>query len=126
ARSKGELQMMPSYLKSALAPLRFMLQDRLAVIGLCVLSLIVAMALVAPLLSTHDPRSVNEIEDGSVLVRAGDAETGVVWRLEASLGDVAIQAADGDGAGNGIAVGREGTAYRFTAGQGWSDIETPL
>lgn len=117
---------LPSYFKSALAPLRFMLMDRLAVIGLAVLSLIVAMALAAPLLSTHDPRAVNEVEDASVLVRSGDAETGIVWRLENSLGDVAIQAAADNGAGNGIAVGREGTAYRYSAGEGWSGLETPV
>jgi peptide/nickel transport system permease protein len=116
----------PSYLKSALAPLKLMMQDRLAIVGMCVLSLIIAMAVVAPLLSTHDPRAVNEIEDGSVLVRSGDAETGIVWRLEESLGDVAIQAADDDDAGNGIAVGRLGTAYIYRAGEGWSDVETPV
>jgi peptide/nickel transport system permease protein len=116
----------PSYFKSALAPLKLMMQDRLAIVGMCVLSLIVAMALVAPLLSTHDPRAVNEIEDGSVLIRSGDQDTGIVWRLENSLGDVAIQAADDDDAGNGIAVGRLGTAYAYRAGEGWSDIETPV
>lgn len=116
----------PSYLKSALAPLKLMLQDRLAIIGLCVLSLIIAMALAAPLLSTHDPRAVNEVEDGSVLIRSVGEDDRIVWRLESSLGDVAIQAADDDGAGNGIAVGREGTAYRFRAGEGWTDIETPV
>jgi peptide/nickel transport system permease protein len=58
-----------------------MVQDRLAVIGLCVLGFIIAMALFAPVLSTHDPRHINEIEDGSVLVRGADS-----WELAESLG----------------------------------------
>jgi peptide/nickel transport system permease protein len=114
----------PSYVKSALKPLALMVQDRLAIIGMSVLSVIIAMALFAPLIATHDPRSVNEIEDGSVLVReAGDAGA-VVWRLAPSLGPLAIQAADSVDGEMGIAVGREGTAFLFTGGE-WTDIPAP-
>ena len=113
----------PSWLTSSLQPLRIMVQDRLAVIGLCVLGLIIAMALFAPALSTHEPRAVNEVEDASVLVREVTAEDTLIWRLEPSLGDVAIQAADAAG-DRGIAVGRQGTAYLFGP-DGWEAIETP-
>ncbi len=116
----------PSYIKSAAKPLRLVLADRLAVIGLAVLSVIVAMALAAPLLAPYDPLAVNEIEDGSVLVRTQDGDAGILWRLEDSLGTLAIQAADDDSRGNGIAVGREGTAFRYAAGEGWTPIDTAV
>lgn len=114
----------PSWLTSSLQPLRIMVQDRLAVIGLFVLGLIIAMALFAPALSTHEPRAVNEVEDASVLMREVTAQDTLIWRLEPSLGEVAIQAADASG-DRGIAVGRQGTAYRFGA-EGWQAIETPF
>lgn len=113
--------MIPSYIKSAAKPLRLVLSDRLAVIGLAVLSVIVAMALAAPLLSTHDPNVVNEVEDASVLTRQLGADGAVVWTLEPSLGDYAIQAADDDGAGGGLAVGRHGSVFRYGS-DGWIDI----
>ncbi|CAN5635205.1 hypothetical protein BH23PSE1_BH23PSE1_17440 [soil metagenome] len=103
-------------LRAAAKPLALMLQDRLAVIGLAVLSLIVAMALFAPLLSTHDPRLINETEEASVLQR-----TAAGWELAPSLGPVALSAAATHGA-TGLAVGRGGTAFRFDAGA-WSPLE---
>lgn len=96
------------------------LSDRLAVIGLAVLSVIIAMALAAPLLSTHDPNAVNEVEDASVLTRQVRDGGAIVWALEPSLGEYAIQAAD-DGAGRGIAVGRNGSVYAYGP-DGWSGI----
>src|SRR5690554_6055162 len=104
----------PSYIKSALKPLALMVQDRLAVIGMSVLGVIILMALFAPLIATHDPRLVNEIEDGSVLVREAGGDGAVVWRLAPSLGPLAIQAADSIDGQTGIAVGRRGTAFVFS------------
>lgn len=111
----------PSYVKSALKPLKMMVEDRLAVIGMVVLGCIVAMALAAPLIATHDPRAINEIEDGSVLVRGLSPEGSVIWQLAPSLGELAIQAADSDDAGRGIAVGREGHAFVYADG-GWNSL----
>ncbi|SFJ41544.1 ABC transporter permease subunit [Aerobium aerolatum] len=113
--------MIPSYIKSAAKPLRLVLSDRLAVIGLAVLSVIIAMALAAPLLSTHDPNVVNEVEDASVLTRQLGEDGAVLWTLEPSLGEYAIQAADEDGAGGGIAVGRHGSVFRYGP-DGWINI----
>lgn len=110
--------MIPSYIKSAAKPLRLVFSDRLAVIGLAVLSVIIAMALAAPLLSTHDPSVVNEVEDASVLTRQLGEDGAVLWTLDPSLGDYAIQAADDDGANGGIAVGRHGSVYRYGP-DGW-------
>src|SRR5690554_6842229 len=110
---------MPPFLRAAAGPLKLMLQDRLAVIGLCVLSFIIAMALFAPALSTHDPRHINEIEDGSVLVR-GPAG----WELADSLGPLALNDADTRGQA-GLIVGREGTLWS-REGAEWRRVELPV
>lgn len=110
---------MPPFLRAAAGPLKLMLQDRLAVIGLCVLSFIIAMALFAPLLSTHDPRHINEIEDGSVLTRGAD-----VWELADSLGPLALNDADSAGA-MALIVGRQGTVWSREGG-GWERVEVPV
>ena len=114
----------PSWLTSSLQPLRIMMQDRLALVGMTVLGLIIAMALFAPLLSTHDPRAINEIEDASILTREVSTDDAIVWRLEPSLGVLAIQAADaaGDAA---MAVGRGGTAFVLGA-DGWEAVDVPF
>lgn len=113
--------MIPSYIKSVAKPLRLVFSDRLALIGLAVLSVIIAMALAAPLLSTHDPSAVNEVEDASVLTRQIGEDGAVLWALDPSLGDYAIQSADDDGANGGIAVGRHGSVYRYGP-DGWEEI----
>ena len=109
---------MPPFLRAAAGPLKLMVQDRLAVIGMCVLAFIIAMALFAPLLATHDPRHINEIEDGSVLTRT---DTG--WALADSLGPLALNDADtaGDAA---LIVGRQGTVWSRENGT-WEQIEVP-
>ena len=113
--------MIPSYIRSAAKPLRLVLSDKLAVIGLTVLGVIIAMALAAPLLATHDPSLVNEVEDASVLTRQAGSDGSIVWAIEPSLGSYAIQAADSDDAGGGVAVGRHGSVYRYGP-KGWTDI----
>jgi peptide/nickel transport system permease protein len=110
---------LPPFLRAAAGPLKLMVQDRLAVIGLCVLGFIIAMALFAPLLSTHDPRHINEIEDGSVLVRGADS-----WELADSLGPLALNDADHRGA-EGLIVGREGTLWA-REGDEWRRVELPV
>jgi len=110
---------MPPFLRAAAGPLKLMAQDRLAVIGLCVLSFIIAMALFAPLLSTHDPRHINEIEDGSVLTRGADG-----WALSESLGPLALNDADSAGAA-ALIVGRQGTVWSREGG-GWVQLEVPV
>ncbi|TVQ40802.1 MAG: hypothetical protein EA356_00800 [Geminicoccaceae bacterium] len=109
---------LPSYLESSLEPLALMVQDRLAVIGGVVLLAIIAMALFAPLIATHDPRLINEIEDGSVLVRGEEA----VWRLEPSLGPFALSGADSFG-DQALVVGRAGTAFLRRDGR-WAELRT--
>lgn len=106
----------PPFLRATLGPLRLMLQDRLAVAGLVVLSLIVAMAVFAPLIATHDPRLVNESEDGSILLRAEGR-----WDLQPSLGETALNGGDAAG-GGAIIVGREGAVWTRQGSQ-WSRAE---
>ncbi|PVH30127.1 ABC transporter permease subunit [Pararhodobacter oceanensis] len=111
---------LPPFLRAALAPLRLMMRDRLAVAGLCVLSLIIAMALFAPLLSPHDPRHINEVEDGSVLVQTPEG-----WVLGESLGAVALNDAAHFGADIGaqsLIVGREGTIWARESGH-WARLD---
>ncbi len=110
---------LPPFLRAAAGPLKLMLQDRLAVIGLCVLAFIVAMALFAPVISPHDPRHINEIEDGSVLIRGSDS-----WELGESLGPLALSDADHRGA-EALIVGREGTIWSRDAGD-WQRVEAPV
>ncbi len=96
---------LPPFLRAAAKPLRLMGQDRMAMIGLAVLSLVILMALFAPLLATHDPHAINEIEDGSLLERDGDR-----WVQRPSLGTLALNdAASRDG--RDLAVGRAGTVW---------------
>ncbi len=107
---------LPPFLRAAAGPLKLMVQDRLAVIGLCVLGFIIAMALFAPVLSTHDPRHINEIEDGSVLVRGAER-----WELAESLGPLALNAADHRGT-EALIVGREGTVWARN-GADWERVD---
>ncbi|WP_439561728.1 ABC transporter permease subunit [Roseinatronobacter sp.] len=111
---------LPPILRAAMGPLRLMVQDRLAVIGMCVLGVIIAMALFAPLLSPHDPRHINEIEDGSVLLRGSDG-----WELRESLGPLALNDA-AHHAGQSIIVGRGGTVWTRAGSDDWTraDVET--
>ncbi|MGY6704233.1 ABC transporter permease subunit [Roseinatronobacter sp.] len=111
---------LPPILRAAMGPLRLMAQDRLAVIGMCVLGVIIAMALFAPLLSPHDPRHINEIEDGSVLLRGSDG-----WELRESLGPLALNDA-AHHAGQSIIVGRGGTVWTRAGSDDWTraDVDT--
>lgn len=113
--------MMAASMRSALKPFAPIFQDRLAIVGLAVLSCIVALALFAPLLATHDPDLVNEIEEGSVLSRDPSGSS-TVWRVVESLGPLAIQASDAYG-NQGLAVGRGGVAYLYDEG-GWRTLNT--
>ena len=111
------------FLKSAQEPLRAIVGDRLAMIGLVVLLSIIAMALFAPFLSTHEPLSVNEREEGSLLTRT--VENGQVrWVQETALGGRTLNAADYRD-GIGMAVGRDGAVWRFADGE-WQELEAPL
>lgn len=107
-----------SYLKSALEPLQLVIKDPLAVTGLIILVGVIAMALAAPYIATHDPRQVIETEQASVLQR-----TQGEWRLAAPLGEVAISGSASTGA-QVIAVGREGSGHYFD-GESWSRIDLP-
>ena len=92
-------------MKRILPALRLVAADPLALTGSVILLAIIAMALFAPLIATHDPWAITEEEEGSVLTFDGSN-----WRLEAALGQLAL---------SGIAtwdeqtlvVGREGSAY---------------
>ncbi|MDO5643485.1 MAG: ABC transporter permease subunit [Paracoccus sp. (in: a-proteobacteria)] len=107
---------LPPVLRAALAPLKLMLADRMAVAGLVMLSLIISMAVFAPLIATHPPLQINESEDGSILIRGDDG-----WRLAPSLGQVALNGAGFDGA-RAIIVGREGAVWTREAGE-WERSE---
>ncbi|MCC5988901.1 MAG: ABC transporter permease subunit [Pararhodobacter sp.] len=110
---------LPPFFRAAAGPLKLMVQDRLAVIGLCVLGFIIAMALFAPLIATHDPRHINEIEDGSVLTRGADG-----WELGESLGPLALNDADHRGA-DALIVGRGATVWERDGAQ-WRRVEMPV
>src|SRR5690554_5712317 len=96
-------------LKSAQEPLRAMMGDRLSLVGVLVLLSIIAMALFAPFLSTHEPLMVNEREEGSLLARSTDGEY-TRWVQLPALGERTLNAADYRD-GTGLAVGRDGTAW---------------
>ncbi|SDM30398.1 ABC-type dipeptide/oligopeptide/nickel transport system, permease component [Franzmannia pantelleriensis] len=110
-------------MKSAQEPIRAILGDRLALVGLAVLLSIIAMALFAPLLSTHAPLAVNEREEGSLFTRSVDGEQ-VRWLASPPLGNATLNAADYRD-GLGMAVGRDGVVWRYAEGD-WSRLDTPL
>ena len=110
---------LPPFLRAAAGPLKIMMQDRLAVIGMCVLGVIISMALFAPLLSPHDPRHINEIEDGSVLSRGADG-----WELQASLGPLALNDAAHHG-DTAIIVGRGGMGWSRAEAGDWIPLDLP-
>ncbi|MDO5528703.1 MAG: ABC transporter permease subunit [Paracoccus sp. (in: a-proteobacteria)] len=109
--------MIPQAFKDAFGVLRLMTQDRLAVIGMIVLSAIIAMALFAPLLAPQDPFAINEDEDGSVLLRSDEG-----WMLQPSLGDVALNdTASLDG--EDLIAGREGGLWARSGGGEWAAVD---
>ncbi|MDR5905147.1 ABC transporter permease subunit [Franzmannia qiaohouensis] len=110
-------------MKSAQEPLRAILGDRLALVGLAVLLSIIAMALFAPVLSTHAPLAVNEREEGSLFTRSV-ADGQVRWQASPPLGEATLNAADYRD-GLGMAVGRDGVVWRYAGGD-WSRLDTPL
>nr|WP_163501930.1 ABC transporter permease subunit [Halomonas socia] len=110
-------------MKSAQEPLRAILGDRLALVGLAVLLSIISMALFAPVLSTHAPLAVNEREEGSLFTRSVDGNQ-VRWRASPPLGEATLNAADYRD-GLGMAVGRDGVVWRYAGGD-WSRLDTPL
>lgn len=111
--------MTSNVVKEAFAPLRLMMQDRLAIIGLVVLAVIFGMAVFAPLIAPQDPFAINEDEDGSVLMRT---ETG--WTLQPSLGHVALNDT-ATRTGEDLIVGREGSLWSRTT-DNWSRVDLPV
>lgn len=110
-------------LKSAQEPVRAILGDRLALVGLAVLLSIIAMALFAPILSTHAPLAVNEREEGSLFTRSVEGQQ-VRWVPLSPLGETTLNDADYRD-GLGMAVGRDGVVWRYHEGE-WSLLDTPL
>ncbi|MBN7760627.1 ABC transporter permease subunit [Nitratireductor aquibiodomus] len=110
--------MMSPALRETFAPLRLMMQDRLAVVGLCVLGLIFAMAVFAPLIAPQDPFAINEDEDGSVLKKSDEG-----WVLQPSLGHVALNDT-ASRPGEDLIVGREGSLWTRKNGS-WSRAVLP-
>lgn len=109
--------MMSPVLKEAFAPLRLMVQDRLALTGLIVLTLIFGLALFAPLIAPQDPFAINEDEDGSVLMRSEEG-----WVLQPSLGNVALNDT-ASRPGEDLIAGREGSLWQRLDGA-WVQVET--
>lgn len=109
--------MSSSVFKEAFAPLRLMVQDRLALTGLIVLGLIFCLAIFAPLIAPQDPFAINEDEDGSVLMRSGSD-----WVLQPSLGDGALNDTASRG-GEDLIAGREGSLWQRVSGT-WVRLDT--
>jgi peptide/nickel transport system permease protein len=108
-----------SYLQSILGPLRLVSSDPLALTGLVLLTAVILMALTAPHIVPYNPNEIIEEEEASLLYREEGA-----WRIGPMLGDVAISGVDTDGQ-TALAVGREGTAYRYEDGN-WHTIEVSI
>ena len=116
--------MRSSVLVSVLEPLRFIIRDPLAIVGIIVLSAIIAMALFAPVIATHDPRVINEREEASLLIRPPGAAGQSQWRLAPALGPLTVNAAAGDGQ-RIVAVGRQGSVHEFD-GSRWQTLDSPF
>lgn len=107
-------------MKGILPALRLVIADPLAITGSVILLLVMAMALFAPLIATHDPWAIAEEEEGSVLTFDGQD-----WRLNAALGPLALSGIASPPSGQSIVVGRQGSAWQRVDGR-WHDIETDL
>lgn len=105
-------------MKRILPALRLVAADPLALTGSVILLAIIAMALFAPLIATHDPWAITEEEEGSVLTFDGTD-----WRLEAALGQHALSGIATMG-GQTLVVGREGRAYERD-GDRWNPAHLP-
>ncbi|MCH8552055.1 MAG: ABC transporter permease subunit [Natronospirillum sp.] len=115
--------MRSSILKSAAEPARAIISDRIALTGFIVLAAIIAMAMFAPLLATHEPLHINELEEGTLMQRTHTDDGSVRWVLSDPLGDLTVyDAAWQDGVG--IAVARGGSVYRYH-GQ-WAPLDSPF
>ncbi len=95
-------------------------QDRLAFFGVAVLFCLVAIALLAPLVATHDPNEMNHRVEGTVFwYRDGE------WVIQESVGEWTLNAVtfcyDGDTA---FAVGNHGEVLKYSAGS-WEKEEVP-
>lgn len=105
-------------MRRILPALRLVAADPLALTGSVILLGIIAMALFAPLIATHDPWAITEEEEGSVLTFDGSD-----WRLEAALGQRALSGiATWDD--QTLVVGREGSAY-VRDGDRWTAAHLP-
>ena len=78
-----------------------------------------AMALFAPLLSTHDPNEIIEEEEGTVVALVDGA-----WRVNERLGELALSGIDSRD-GLAVTVGRLGSVF-VNADGSWERIEVPV
>lgn len=106
-------------MKRILPALRLVAADPLAMTGAVIVLAVIAMALFAPLIATHDPWEIAEEEEASVLTFDGSA-----WRLNAALGTLALSGiASSDDAT--LVVGREGSAWLRQDGR-WTAADLPV
>ncbi len=98
---------------------RSIAQDRLATFGVIVVVLLVLVALLAPLLATHDPYVMTERVEGTALWVHGEQVS-----LEEGIAADTLYSVSADGPENYIAAGAGGVVIRYADGA-WSDIETP-
>lgn len=105
------------YLRQALMPLRLVVRDRLALSGVVILLGVIVMALAAPWVATHDPRTIIERAEGSWITAEADG-----WRVQPPVGPDPLYglSAAGDDA---LAVGAAGTVALWQGGT-WSRIDS--
>lgn len=108
------------YLDSVFVPLKTIWADPLGRPGAVIFSIVLLIALFAPLLATHDPNLMNVRTEGRVV-----QFTGGTWGQEVVAGDIPITSFAWQSSGQGVAVGPEGALMNYRESQGWTTVDSP-
>lgn len=113
------MQHLSPYVQSFKTPFVVIWQDPLGKVGALLLTTILLVAIFAPFLATHDPNTMNERIEGTIIPFSH------TWgRVEIishkPLNDVAILSPN-----EAIAVGEDGQIFSYSAPSGWVPMESP-
>ncbi len=94
-------------------------QDRLATFGVLVVTILVLVALFAPVLATHDPYAMTERVEGTALWVRGEQV-----QIQEGIAADTLFSVSADGPDSYVAAGAGGHVMRYADGE-WSPVATP-
>jgi peptide/nickel transport system permease protein len=107
------------YADTLAEPIRIIRRDPLAMTGLVILSVLVLVALFAPLIATHDPHEMHDRVEG-VLLRLSSA-----GQRHEVISEASLNAVTSVGPGEIVAVGAEGVVMNYRSGR-WESQKAPV